>query len=119
MKFGSDDNPWEAAKAEGIAILVRCARNREMISYTDFVRGIFSLHLEPHDFRLPDFLAEISRSEAAAGRGMLTALVVHRSGDYKPGPGFFALAGDLGRDTSDILKCWVEEVQLVFAVWES
>jgi len=37
------------------------------------------------------------------GRGMLSVIVVHKEGDMQPGPGFFELAGELGRDTSDIL----------------
>ena len=49
-------------------------------------------------------LGEISSEEDAAGRGMLTVLVVHRAGDMQPGPGFFELAKQLGRNTSNILK---------------
>ena len=37
----------------------------------------------------------------AAGRGMLSVIVVHKQGDMQPGPGFFELAQRLGRDTSD------------------
>jgi molybdopterin synthase catalytic subunit len=49
---------------------------------------------------------------------MLTALVVHKHGDMQPGPGFFELAQALGKDTSDILKFWIEEVKRVFAGWK-
>ena len=34
-------------------------------------------------------LGEISSAEDAAGRGMLTVVVVHKAGDMQPGPGFF------------------------------
>ncbi len=45
-------------------------------------------------------------------------IVVHKEGDMQPGPGFFELAGELGRDTSDILVCWVEELKMVHQrVW--
>jgi hypothetical protein len=47
-------------------------------------------------------LGEISL-EGAAGRGMLSVIVVHKDGDMQPGPGFFELAEELDRDTSDIL----------------
>ncbi len=50
-------------------------------------------------------------------RGMLTVIVVHRDGDMEPGPGFFELARELGRDTSDILRCWIEELKKVHKVW--
>jgi len=48
---------------------------------------------------------------------MLSVIVVHKFGDMQPGPGFFELAKKLGRDTSDILKCWVDELKKVHAVW--
>ena len=34
-------------------------------------------------------LGDISSAEDDAGRGLLTVVVVHKSGDMKPGPGFF------------------------------
>jgi hypothetical protein len=73
-----------------------CARNRRMISYTDFMYQIRSISFTtPHDSRLPPFLAEISTEEAKAGRGMMTTLVVRKDGDQRPGAGFFELAGGL------------------------
>jgi hypothetical protein len=41
---------------------------------------------------------------------MRTALVVHKTGDYQPGPGFFELAKRLGHNVTDIEKFWVQEV---------
>jgi hypothetical protein len=49
---------------------------------------------------------------------MLTALVVHKHGDYKPGPGFFELAKSLGHDTSDVEKFWIQGVKKVFEAWQ-
>jgi hypothetical protein len=72
----------------------------------------------PHDSRLPDFLAEISTEESKAGRGMITALVVKKNGDQKPGVGFFQLAQRLGYDVSDCEKFWIEQVNKVFASWQ-
>lgn len=34
-KFGFDEDAWEAAKAEGRDALIRCARERKMIPYSD------------------------------------------------------------------------------------
>jgi hypothetical protein len=48
---------------------------------------------------------------------MLTVVVVHKTGDMQPGPGFYELAKRLGRDTKDILRCWVDELHRVHAVW--
>ena len=59
-------------------------------------------------------LGQISVEEDAAGRGMLSALVVHKHSDGQPGPGFYELADDRGRDTSDKVCCWVEEISRLF-----
>ncbi len=43
---------------------------------------------------------------------MLTALVVHKSGDYQPGPGFFELARQLGHSVKEIEKFWIQGQQI-------
>lgn len=117
-KLGFDEIAWEAGKVEGREVLIACARQRRMIAYSDFVQHLRSIQFEgPHDPRLRHFFGEISSAEAQAGRGMLTALVVHKRGDYQPGPGLFELARSLGHDTSDIEKFWIQEVKKVFAAW--
>ena len=117
-KDGFSDAAWEAAKAEGKAALAQCARAKKTISYTDFIHHICAISFEtPYDSRLPRFLAEISTEEAKAGRGMMTALVVRKNGDQRPGGGFFELAGRLGYDVSDPEKFWLGEVNKVFASW--
>ena len=116
-RYGFTDAQWEAAKAEGKKVLAGYATRRQMVPYSEFVKEIHSIQLEHFDPRLFHFLGEISTEESAAGRGMLSALVVHKHGDYQPGPGFFELAKQLGHNTSDILKFWIEEVKRVFAAW--
>ena len=116
-RFGFDEQSWEAAKAEAKELLSACARQRQMIPYSEFVARVHSIHLDADDSRLARFLDEISTEESAAGRGMLTALVVHKRGDLQPGPGFFDLARRLGHNTSDVVKFWIEEVKRVFAAW--
>jgi hypothetical protein len=117
-KHGFSDAAWEAAKAEGKAALAECARAKKMISYTEFMHHICSIAFEtPHDPRLPHFLAEISTEEAKADRGMMTALVVRKNGDQRPGGGFFELAERLGYDVSDREKFWLEQVNKLFTSW--
>jgi hypothetical protein len=119
VKHGFSDAAWQAAKAEGKAALAECARAKKMISYTDFTHQICAISLEtPYDPRLPHFLAEISTEEAKAGRGMMTALVVRKNGDQRPGGGFFELAERLGYDVSDPEKFWIDQVDKVFASWQ-
>ena len=106
------------SKKEGRQALIACAKQRQMIPYSESVQRIRAIGFEgPHDQRLPHFLREISVGESQAGRGMLTAVVVHKSGDMQPGPGFFELARELGYDTTDIEKFWIQEVKKVFAAW--
>ena len=72
-----------------------------MIFYSELVAEIGSCDLEPQSPQLAHMLGEVSTAEHNAGRGMLTVVVVHKSSDQMPGPGFFELARSLGHDTAD------------------
>jgi molybdopterin synthase catalytic subunit len=117
LKHGFAQSDWDAAKEEARAVMIDRAKLRGMIPYSELVRHMKSIKIEAHDPRLFHMLGEISSEEDAAGRGMLTVLVVHKVGDMQPGPGFFELAKRLGRNTSNILKCWVDELHKVHAIW--
>lgn len=104
---------WDLAKEEARSIMIERARLRGMITYSELVQHIRSITIGPHDPRLDHLLGEISSDENTAGRGMLTVLVVHKAGDMEPGRGFYKLARSLGRDTSDLKKCWVDELHRV------
>ena len=93
------------------------AKVRGMIPYSDLVKQSTSIKMDAYDTRLFHMLGEISSEEDAAGRGMLTVVVVHKHGDMQPGPGFFELAKRFGRETKDVMKCWVDELHKVHAVW--
>jgi len=116
-KYGYEPTAWDAAKEEIRGILVERARARGTIAYSDLVERVTALRLEPNSYALAAMLGEISSAEDAAGRGMLTVIVVHKVGDMQPGPGFFELARRLGRDTSDKLKCWSEGLEEVHRYW--
>lgn len=116
-KFGFSDEQWSDAKAEAKALLADRARMRGMIPYSDLVESLKTLQLEAHDPRLFELLGEVSSEEDDAGRGMLSVIVVHKHGDMQPGPGFFELARSRGKDTSDILRCWIEELHKVHGYW--
>lgn len=118
-KYGYSIADWNKAKEEMRQILIEMAKVRGMIAYSELVSQIRTIQMKPESYALADMLGEISSEEDAAGRGMLTVIVVHKSGDMQPGVGFFELAKELGRDTSDILKCWVDELKKVHAYWGS
>lgn len=117
--FGFSEAAWNAAKHEAKDSLVARAKLRGMMPYSDLARAIHSISFEPRDVRLFHLLGELSPEEAQAGRGMITSIVVHKTGDMQPGPGFFELAEKLGHDPSDVLKFWISQVNKVHAYWEN
>jgi len=98
--FGIPSTIWSAAKEQARAAMIRRARSRDIISYSDLAREIGAYAFGPNDEASFHLLGETSSEEDAAGRGMLTAVVVHKTGDMQPGSGFFKLARHLGRDTA-------------------
>jgi len=116
-RYGFSEEAWAAAKEEMRQAMIRRAKVRGMIPYSELVETVTEINLEPNAYALAAMLGEISSDEDAAGRGMLSVVVVHKDGDMQPGQGFFELAMELGRNTSDILKCWVEELRKVHRVW--
>ena len=108
---------WNEAKIQARNAMIARASIPGMIAYSDLVREITALPLEAHDVRLFHLLGEISSEEEKAGRGMLTVIVVHKTGDMEPGKGFYELAALLGHNTKDPMKFWVSELHKVHAVW--
>jgi len=116
-RFGLTPEEWDAAKEETRDILVGVAMDRGFIPYSDLVNRLETVKLEPNSYALAHLLGEIPTEEDNAGRGMLSVIVTHRDGDMQPGPGFFELAGELGRDTSGQDAFWVEEYNRVLSYW--
>lgn len=117
--FGIQADDWHAVKGEIRDVLAARARVRGMIPYSELVSKLTTVHLEPDSFALAALLGEVSTEEDAAGRGMLSVIVVHKHGDMQPGSGFFKLASQLGRDTTDIIRCWVDELHAVHHYWST
>jgi len=86
--FRIPQQDWDKAKAEAVAAMVERAKVRGRIPYSDLVRLITAVHFEAFDTRLFHLLGEISVEDAAARRGMLSAVVVHKHEDMQPGEGF-------------------------------
>lgn len=119
-KFGYDTLEWDVAKEEIRQILIQRARSSSpTITYSDLVREVDSIRLEPDSHALRTMLGEISTEEDSSGRGMLTVLVVHKGDDLMPGGGFFELARQLKRDVDDHESFWVEEFKRVTTHWRT
>jgi hypothetical protein len=109
--YGYQADIWEKAKSEAIRTIVH---KGSTISYSELAANIRSIAFDPHDHGFHYLLGQISVEEDAAGRGMLSALVVHKL-DGMPGEGFWDLAQTLGRDIKDRVRCWSRETELVLS----
>ena len=70
-------------------------------------------------YALSVFLGEVSRSEVAAGRPMLSSLVVQYEGGT-PGPGFFALGREIGevREGEDVDLFAFRQMRATWTYWQ-
>ena len=117
LKCGYPVKKWNDAKRQVREVLINRAKAGDIISYAELTVHVTAIKISPQSFALRTMLREIAAEESAAGRGMLTAIVVYSSGDMQPGPGFFDLAGRLGKNTNDILRCWIRELKRVYSYW--
>lgn len=115
--FGIPRQDWDEAKEQARAAMIARAKFRGQITYSDLVTKVSAVRFDAHDTRLFHMLGEISIEESDAGRGMLSAVVVHKHGDMEPGAGFFVLANHLGHDAKDHTRFWVDEAKNVYAFW--
>ena len=112
--YGLTEKEWVAAMSEGREILITCARDKKgsLITYSDLAAKIKSVRFECYERGFFHLLELISINCNNAGKGLLSALVVHKS-DNKPGEGFYDLARRLGRKTSNKDSCWIKELEKV------
>ncbi len=115
--FGYPPDQWSAAKDQARKVLIGVAKQQSTIAYSELVPHISAIPLDAYDVRLNTLLGQLSEDEDAAGRGMLSVLVVHKEGDQRPGPGFFEWAEQLGYKVTDADMFWIEMLKKVHAVW--
>jgi hypothetical protein len=118
-KHGYPVVKWEAAKAEAVSAMSERAKVRGMIPYSELASKITAISFDAHDKVFHDLLGEASVEEDEAGRGLISVVVVHKIRNMQPGPGFLKLAKERGRNTNDIVHCWVEELHKVHAFWSN
>ncbi len=97
--------------------LIAVAQRRETIPYSAVGALV---DLPAHSRPLFTILDDINRHEHAAGRPLLTAIVVNKE-EGMSGHGFFKLAAQLGhhRDGDDDRLYWEWERDRVYAEWAS
>ena len=100
------------------AELVRASQYRGLTTYQDLA-VIMALPLSGSHLgsETGHVLGEIAEDEVGAGRPMLSAVAVSVTG--RPGPGFFALARDLGRlrEGEGEQAFWEAECRRVYEAW--
>ena len=116
-RYGFSAGDWEAGREEAREAIIERARTESTISYSELAGRITSIRVQADSHALAALLGEISRNEHEAGRGLLSVLVVHKTGDMMPGPGFYQLAEELGEDAHDRERYWVEEFKRVTSNW--
>jgi len=116
-KYGYEESDWTKAKAECTAILADIARRRGRIAYSELAPKILSIQFDHDDPRFWHLLGEVSVDEAKQSRGMLSAIVVHKYGDMRPGPGFYELAKWLGKKVGEVDRFWLNEFNRVHDIW--
>jgi len=113
-RYGYKIEKWEAIKEEMRELIIEhAAKKKSILSYGELLSLLRTEKISPNAPEVGALLGEISEKENAAGRGMLSVLVVHMTGDEMPGGGFFELAKKLGRTETDKVKLWVEEIKKV------
>jgi hypothetical protein len=108
---------WHQAKQQVKTVLIGQAKARDVISYFEVAVRVTAVKFDPDSLALRTMLREIGVEENAAGRGMLSALVVARPGQRQPDFEFLYLATKLGKDISDIWESWYKELKRLFRYW--
>ncbi len=101
-KWGHHIDNLKRAIVETERILVRVARRKRLITYSDLCKQIKSVDFTPEDHAFHAVLGEVSRRGHRNGKGLLSVLVVYKDKDrQRPGPGFFEMGRDLGYELLD------------------
>lgn len=117
-KYGFSPENWSALKNEIRSILIHTATSAEQtISYSELAETVESASLKPFSQPLFAVLTELSEEEDAAGRGMLSAVVIRKDRRKPRKSGFIKLAARLGRDVTDVRECWDAEIERVCTYW--
>ena len=111
--------PYSRLTAEVVTRLSQQAASVGAVATRELVEKTREI-LTPESNALAEMLREISTESASCvpDQGMLTVIVVHKTGDQRPGSGFFACARELGRLPANASEAqedefWIRELDLV------
>ena len=79
------------------------------------------MELEPHGTPLAGLLGQVNVLEREDELPLISCVVVHKAGDWKPGPGFWNMAKEMGLEVGttdeDRDRYWVAELKRCYATW--
>lgn len=117
-KFGKTPEQWSHNVAIVTGALRAIAASRATVTY----KVLADLIGEDVSYRheLAHLLGEVASTEHAAGRPLLSAVVVSKS-DKKPGVGFAGIARDLGLsiDEGQEVQFWINQLFSCWGHWGS
>jgi len=117
MKDKASQARWETVKDEIRDILIRYARDRKTITYSELTRMLQTTYIHYHSHILVRLLDEIGSEDDAENRPGLPALVVTKQTGL-PGGGFFAgLASEVSENPDAMETYWRKQVEAVFNYW--
>ena len=111
---------WAEAKGFVKMLLIMTAKGRHLITYgelSDQVQRVLDIEIDRH-LDMGYLVGELSENEYAAGRHMMSAIVV-KAEDQTPGMGFFECADMLGVVYTDRTRMWGSEVRAVHELWHA
>ena len=124
--YGFATSEWETARGWVAQRLHKVARGRGTITYSDLTTEMTKAglsRLDPHSSALAGLLGQINLLEHKRGRPLISAVVVYKTGDLEPGPGFWEFARHLGVDPGAgehaRLEFWAQELERCFTYWAS
>ena len=115
--YGHSTEVWDKAKEEARQILIQCAKEDRTIAPGELVREIHTISLTPRSRALFEMLDQIALAEYAAGRGILTVMVVGK-GKGIPGPGFYKFVLRIGLKYTNKREFYIQERIRVVDYWQ-
>lgn len=122
--YGFAPSEWDTARMWARNHLRNVARARGTATYTQLCEGMASdtgLRFEPHGTPLAGLLGQVNVLEREEGLPLISCVVVHKSGDWKPGVGFWNMSKEMGLAIGDTETerdaYWVAELKRCYDRW--
>jgi len=113
------NSPYSSEVYKALGIIENCARNKQLIFYSELYKLIDLDHKNPgHRKKGASILAEVNEISLKEKKVMVTSLVISAQ-ENDPNKGFFDLAKQLHKlDHEEELTFWMKEVKKVFKAYK-